>query len=86
MQIPNKMLEDVSQLMINATRVAQDAKQEAETAVKSLMERWIADQNLVARDEFEAVKAMAGKAREENKTLKERIEILEKAISENQHE
>ena len=84
MQIPNKMLQDISQLMTNAMGVAQGAKQEAETAMKSLMERWIADQNLVTRDEFEAVKAMARKAREENEALKKRMEILEKTISENQ--
>lgn len=77
-------MEDISQLMTNAMGVAQGAKQETETAMKSLKERWIASQNLVVRDEFEAVKVMARKAREENEALKKRMEILEKAVSENQ--
>lgn len=77
MQSRNRFLDDVSQLMTNAMGVAQGARTEAETAVKSLMDRWLADRDLVTREEFEAVRAMAQKAREENEALKARIAALE---------
>lgn len=79
MQTRNKIFEDFSQLMTNAMGVAQGAKDEAETAMKSLMDRWLADRDFVTRDEFEAVRAMAQKAREENEALKARIAALEEA-------
>ena len=42
-----------------------------------MVDRWLADRDFVTREEFDAVKAMAQKAREENKDLKARIEALE---------
>lgn len=79
MQTRNKILDDLSQLMTNAMGVAQGAREEAETAMSSLIDRWLADRDLVTREEFEAVRAMAQKAREENAELKARIEALEKS-------
>lgn len=79
MQTRNRFLDDVSQLMTNAMGVAQGARTEAETAVKSLMDRWLADRDFVTREEFDAVRAMAQKAREENEALKARITALEAA-------
>ena len=73
MQTRNKIMEDISQLMTNAMGVAQGAKEEAETAMKSLLDRWLADRDFVTREEFDAVRAMAQKAREENEALKARI-------------
>lgn len=78
MQTRNKILDDISQLMTNAMGVAQGAKDEAETALQSMLDRWMADRNFVTREEFDAVKAMAQKARTENEALKARIEALEK--------
>ncbi len=77
MQTRNKILDDISQLMTNAMGVAQGAKDEADTALKGLVDRWLADRDFVTRDEFEAVRLMAQKAREENDALKKRIEALE---------
>ena len=73
----NKIFDDLSQLMTNAMGVAQGAKEEAETAMKSMMDRWLADRDFVTRDEFEAVRAMAQKAREENEALRARLDALE---------
>ena len=70
----------MSQLMTNAMGVAQGAKDEAETAFKSMVDRWLADRDFVTREEFDAARAMAQKAREENEALKARIEALEAAI------
>ena len=78
MQNRNKILDDISQLVTNAMGVAQGAKDEAETAVKSLIDRWMADQNFVTREEFDAVRSMAQKAREENDALRARLDALEK--------
>ncbi len=79
MQSRNRFLDDMSQLMTNAMGVAQGARTEAETAMKSLMDRWLADRDFVTRDEFEAVRAMAQKAREENEALSARLAALEAA-------
>ena len=78
LQSRNKILDDVSQLMTNAMGVAQGAREEAETAVKSIIDRWLADHDFVTREEFDAVKAMAQKVREENENLKARLDSLEK--------
>ena len=81
MQTRNKFLDDMSQLMTNAMGVAQGAREEAETAMKSLMDRWLADRDFVTREEFDAVRAMAQKAREENAALSARIAALEEAAA-----
>lgn len=79
MQTRNKVFDDLSQLMTNAMGVAQGAREEAETAFSSMIDRWLADRDLVTREEFDAVRLMAQKAREENDALKARIEALEAA-------
>ena len=77
MQTRNKILDDFSKLMTNAMGVAQGAKDEAGIAVSGIMDRWLADRDFVTREEFDAVRAMALKAREENVNLSERIAALE---------
>ena len=79
MQSRNKVLDDISQLMTNAMGVAQGAKDEADNAVKSMLDRWLSDRDFVTREEFDAVRAMAQKAREENIALKARLDALEKS-------
>jgi BMFP domain-containing protein YqiC len=81
MQPGNKIFDDLSKLMTNAMGVAQGAKAEAETAMKSMMDRWLASRDLVTREEFDAVRAMAQKAREENEALKARIAALEARLN-----
>ena len=73
----NKMFDDLSQLMTNAMGVAQGARDEAENAMKSWMDRWLADRDFVTREEFDAVRMMAQKAREENAAMKARLDALE---------
>ena len=79
MQTDNKFMDDMSRLMVNAMGVAQGAREEAETAMRSMIDRWLADRDLVTREEFDAVRAMALKALEENEALRTRIEELEKS-------
>lgn len=80
MQPNNRFFDDLSKLATNAMGVAQGARAEAETAMKSLMDRWLADRDFVTREEFDAVRAMAQKAREENEALKSRIAALEEKL------
>lgn len=78
MQTRNKIFDDISQLMTNAMGVAQGAKDEAETAMNSWVERWLAERDFVTREEFEAVATMAKKARAENEALAARLDAIEK--------
>ncbi|MEM1344465.1 MAG: accessory factor UbiK family protein [Pseudomonadota bacterium] len=77
MQTRSTLLDDLSQLMTNAAGMAQGMRSEAETAMRGLAERFIAENDLVTREEFEAVREMAVKAREENDALKARLAALE---------
>ncbi|MDQ7263589.1 accessory factor UbiK family protein [Paracoccus sp. PS-1] len=73
----NRFLDDLSKLMTNAMGVAQGAKDEAQTAFNSWIDRWLADRDFVTREEFEAVREMAIKARTENAELRARLDALE---------
>lgn len=77
MQGRSRILDDISQLMTNAAGVAQGVRGEAETVFRQRLERLLNDMNLVTREDFEVVREMALKAREENEALKARIEALE---------
>ena len=81
MQTRNKFFDDMSQLMTNAMGVAQGARTEAETAFRGFVDRWMADRDFVTREEFDAARAMAQKAREENAALEARIAVLEAAMT-----
>ena len=78
---PNRVLDDFARLMTDATEVAQGVRREAETAVKSQLDRLLATMDVVSREEFEAVKQMAAMAREENEKLSHRIAALEAVIA-----
>ncbi len=82
MQTRSKLLDDLAQLMTNAAGVAQGVREEAETAFRSRFERFIAQAELVTREEFEATRDMAQKAREENAALSARLAALEARLAE----
>jgi BMFP domain-containing protein YqiC len=76
-QTTNRVFDDLAKLMTDAAGAAQGFRQDAEGFFRSQAERAIREFNLVQREEFEAVKAMAVKALEENEALRKRIEALE---------
>lgn len=76
-QSTNRLLDEFAKLMNDVAGVAQGVRREVETAVKSQAERFVGEMDLVQREEFEAVREMAAKARQENEALKKRIEALE---------
>lgn len=80
MQTRDKLFDDLSQLMTNAAGMAQGVKSEAETAMRGWIDRWLTDADLVTREEFDAVREMAQKAREENDALAARVAELEKKL------
>lgn len=73
---PNRLFDEFAKLMTDAAGVAQGARREVESAFRSQAERLVAQMDLVQRDEFEAVKEMASKARLENDALRAEIEAL----------
>ncbi len=81
MQTRSTLFDDLSQLMTNAAGVAQGMRDEAQTLMRSRVERFLADSQLVTREEFEVVRDMAQKAREENEGLSARIAALEAALA-----
>ena len=83
MQTDNPFLDQMAKFFTNAAGVAQAAGAELETMIKSRFERFIADMDFVPRDEFDAVKAMAAKARSENDALAKRIAALEELVRRN---
>lgn len=79
MQKDNPLFEDLSKLFSGATGALFDMKREIEAMVTSGVESWVAKMNLVTREEFDVVRAMAEKAREENEALRKELESLKKA-------
>ena len=77
MQTDNRFLDGMAKFLTNAAGAAQAFKTEMETMVKGRIEKVISDLDFVPRDEFEAVKAMASKARTENEKLAARLAELE---------
>ncbi len=80
-QTTNRFFDEVGRLMNDAAGVAQGVRREFETLFRSQAERFLRDLDVVKRDDFEAVKDMAGRAREENEALKLRVAALEAALA-----
>jgi BMFP domain-containing protein YqiC len=76
-QTSSRFFDEMARLMNDAAGVAQGVRREVDTLFKTQAERWLRDLDLVKREEFEAVKDMARLAREENETLRRRIDALE---------
>ena len=80
-QTNNRLFDEFAKLMTDAAGAAQGVRKGVETMMRAQGERLVAGMDLVQREEFEAVKEMAAKARDENAELKERIAKLEAALA-----
>jgi BMFP domain-containing protein YqiC len=80
-QTTGRFFDDIAKLMTDAAGAAQGMRTEIETAAKSQAERFLRSMDVPQREEFEAVKAMALKAREDNERLSQRIKELEAALA-----
>jgi BMFP domain-containing protein YqiC len=78
---PNRILDEFAKLMTDAAGAAQGVRREVETAFRAQAERILNSMDVVQREEFEAVREMAVKAREENVRLAARIEALEAKLA-----
>ena len=76
-QTSNRLYDEFARLMTEAAGVAQGVRREAETMFRSQMERFVADLDLVKREEFDALRDVASKARAENEKLVARVAELE---------
>jgi BMFP domain-containing protein YqiC len=79
-QTSNRFLDEMARLMNDAAGVADGVRREVQTLVQTQMERVLRDMDVVTREEFEAVKEMAAKAREENERLAARLAEVEKKL------
>jgi BMFP domain-containing protein YqiC len=79
-QTTGRFFDELGKLITDAAGAADGVRKEIESVVRTQAERVLRDLDVVQREEFEAVKAMAQKAREENDVLKARIAALEAAI------
>jgi BMFP domain-containing protein YqiC len=77
MQGQNRFFDDVARVASGAVGAISGVRGEIEARLRDQLERVLAGMDLVSREEFEAVKAMAAKAREEQEVLLRRIEALE---------
>lgn len=81
MQTRNRILDDIARLTNSAAGVASGMRDEVETLVQHRLERVLENLDLVRREEFEAVEAVAIKAREEQEALEKRVAALEKKLA-----
>ena len=76
MQSRNQIIDDLAKLITNAFGLAQNATGEIENAVKSLLDRYLADKGLVTREEFDVLKEILSDLQKEILSLKKEINIL----------
>lgn len=80
MQTQSPFFDELARLMTEAAGAADGVRREAETAMRSQLQRLIADMEFVSREEFEAARDMARAARAENEMLKSRLDALESRL------
>ena len=81
MQSKNRIFDDLVKMMNGVAGTMAGVGREAESSMRDKMREWVGGMDFVGRDEFDAAKAMAIAAREENEALKARIEVLESAAN-----
>ena len=80
MQTDNRLLDDMARAASGALGALAGVRAEIDSQIRALLEAWLKGQNLVTRDEFEAVKAMAAAARTETEVLTARLAALEATL------
>lgn len=77
----SRFFDELAKLMSNAAGAAQGVRREIDTLVQSQVERILNNLDVVKREEFEVVRTMAAKAREENDSLSQRLAALEAKLA-----
>jgi len=81
MQSQNRFFDDMARVAAGAVGALSGMRSEVEARFRDQLERVLAGMDLVSREEFEAVKAMAAKAREEQENLRRQMEALEARLA-----
>ena len=81
MQTENRLLDDLARMANGALNSLSGLREEIESRVRERVERMLADMDMVPREEFEAVKAMAQRARAEQEDLATRFAALERRVA-----
>jgi BMFP domain-containing protein YqiC len=81
MQTENRLLDDLARMANGALNTLSGLREEIETRVRERVERILADMDMVPREEFEAVRAMAQKARTEQEDLAAKMAELERKVA-----
>ncbi len=80
MQPNNPIFDDLSRVASGALNVVGGVREEVEARIKEQFQRWLGEMDLVTREEFDVVREMAQKAREENDALAAKVKSLEAAL------
>lgn len=81
MQTDNRLFDDLAKVANGALHTMSGVKDEIENRVRERVERWLGDMDMVPREEFDAIKAVAQAARAEQETLTARVAALESRIT-----
>lgn len=81
MQSQNRFFDDLVKMVNGAAGTVAGMGREAEGQMREKVREWVGGMDFVSRDEFEAVKAMAVAAREENEALKARLDALQPPVA-----
>jgi BMFP domain-containing protein YqiC len=79
-QGPNRIFDEIAKLMTDGAGLAQGVKREAEAAFRAQAESFLANMDLVKREEFDVVREMASRARLENEAIRAELEALKKLV------
>ncbi len=81
MQTDNRLFDDLAKVANGALHTMSGVRDEIETRLRERLERWLTDMDMVPREEFEAMKGVAQKARSEQEKLTLKVEALESRIA-----
>ena len=81
MQTENRLFDDLARVANGAINTLSGVREEIENRLRERVERWLADMDLVPREEFEAIKELAQKARAEQEDLTAKVAALEQKLA-----
>ena len=82
MQTENRLFDDLARMANGAINTLSGVREEIESRLRERVERWLAEMDMVPREEFEAIKELAQKARAEQEDLAAKVSDLERRIAE----
>ena len=81
MQTDNRLFDDLAKVANGALHTMSSVRDEIENRVRERVERWLGEMDMVPREEFDAIKAVAQAARAEQEALTARVEALESRVA-----